>query len=154
MVGTALCAFAHPTIPRLILPDGQIRCAILACAARECAAASSQNTCAEKVHFARRIKPFARPSPSGRKIFIYRNQKSCLSCRHPASIAEGRTRRHEREAGSGGRGGRRQTSGDGRGRPSRVVPISRRWYQACGAMTSQAMVAKKPGAPGRARSSR
>jgi hypothetical protein len=41
-----------------------------------------------------------------------------------------------------------------RGRPSRVVLAPRRWCQVCGKQFSRAMVAKKPGTPGRSRSNR
>jgi len=40
------------------------------------------------------------------------------------------------------------------GRPSRVVLAPRRWCQVCGKQFPQAMVANKPGTPGRARSNR
>jgi hypothetical protein len=41
-----------------------------------------------------------------------------------------------------------------RGRPSRVVLAPRRWCQVCETKALQAMVAKKPGTPGRSRSNR
>jgi hypothetical protein len=40
------------------------------------------------------------------------------------------------------------------GRPSRVVLAPRRWCQVCGKRFPRAMVANKPGTPGRARSNR
>jgi hypothetical protein len=80
--------------------------------------------------------------------------KSELGFARPAPITRGGSRL------SRTRGGMRWTRGRLRdwqrscGRPSRVVLAPRRWCQVCGTTVPRAMVANKPGTPGRARSNR
>jgi len=73
---------------------------------------------------------------------------------HPGSAKRGGRVVTDVEAGSDGRFRLRLTSAGRSGRQNRVVPIPRRWDQACGTFIPQATEARKPGTPGRARISR
>jgi hypothetical protein len=80
--------------------------------------------------------------------------KSELGFARPASIRRGGSRLSRTRGGMRWTRGRLRDWQRARGRPSRVVLAPRRWCQVCGTTVPQAMVAKKPGTPGRARSNR
>jgi hypothetical protein len=92
--------------------------------------------------------------PLLQKYIAFHFCKSELYRFYPASIRRGGSRLSRTRGGMRWTRGRLRDWQRARGRPSRVVLAPRRWCQVCGTTVPQAMVAKKPGTPGRARSNR